>query len=61
MPTKLGIHNPPKTCLEKNPMRAAFKKKNYDPKIFDPNNKICRDFWVLYSFSWHSRNSYEQG
>ncbi len=27
LPTKLGIHNPPKTCLERDPRRAAFKKK----------------------------------
>jgi hypothetical protein len=61
MPTKLGIHNPPKTCLERNPRRASFKKKIYDPKIFNPNVKICCDFWVLYSLSWNSRNNYEQG
>ncbi len=25
MPTKSAIHNPPKTCLERDPRRAAFK------------------------------------
>ncbi len=27
MPTKLAIHTPPKMCLEREPWRAAFKKK----------------------------------
>ena len=33
MPTKLGIHNPPKTCLETDPRRAALKKKKMDQKM----------------------------
>ena len=33
LPTKLAIHNPRKTCLEKDPRRAAFKKKITTQKI----------------------------
>ena len=47
VPTKLGIHNPLKTCLEYDPMRAAFKKKNYGPKNSGQNVKISCDFGIF--------------
>jgi hypothetical protein len=33
MPTKLAIHTPSTTCLEREPWRAAFKKKITTQKI----------------------------
>ena len=38
-----------------------FTCRSTGSKHFGPNVKICCDFWVLYSFTWHSRNNYEQG
>ncbi len=46
MPTKLAIHTPPKTCLEKEPWRAVFKKKITTQKISAQMSRIA----VIFGF-----------
>ena len=54
MPTKLGVHNPPKTCLERDPWRAALEKITTQ-KITDPMSR----FAVIFGFCTISAGTHE--